>query len=571
MRDLGIGLGVALLAALLAGASLARPGYYDSHDGLLNVHRLFELERCFDDGQIPCRWVPDMGAGYGYPLFVFYPPLGSYLSLAFRALGAGYLDAVKWTLWLALLVAAASMFGLAQRFFGPAGGSVAAVLYCFAPYPAADLFVRGALAECWGLALLPLVFWTGERVVQSERRSLWIPACALAWTALLLAHLLTALMVALPYGLWLGTWMLRARRTGRSHPLRDAAIAHGLALALSAWFLVPALLELPQVHAETLTSLYPWARFQNNFLSASELLAIRPAWGFGPFRSEGGMALFLGPLQLLALGAAAGAVTVRLRREGCGAPELATAILGGSAVAAGLMTLSLARPVWERLGPLAFLQFPWRFLAIATLGACFAAGYLPFAMRARPRAATAAAAALGVAAVVLGWDWLRPAAMHPVPDGLLARPREIARARHGLFDFLPKGVDLERFLAEPPPVLPPPVVPVPSVTIRDASRSSDTVAFTAEVRGPEPRVVTLNVFSFPGWTLEVDGVPARFAAPDPRLGRLQLRLDPGVHEVRARFRETPLRRGADAVSAAAAGLGAVAWIVAIVRRRRRSD
>lgn len=571
MRDLCLGLGVALLAAVLAGSSLARPGFYDSHDGLLNVHRLFELERCFEDGQIPCRWAPDMGAGYGYPLFVFYPPLGAHLSLAFRALGAGLLDAVKWTLWLALLAGAASMFGLAHRFFGAAGGTAAAVLYSFAPYPAVDLFVRGALAESWGLALLPAVFWTGERVVRSERGIVWIPACALAWTALLLAHLLTALMAALPYALWLAYPGLQAWRQGRSRAAWQALAAHALALALSAWFLAPAVLELRHVHAETLTTLYPWARFENNFLSLSELLAIRPDWGFGPFRSAGGMALFVGPLQLGVLAAAAGAAGVRVRSGGVGEREAATAILGVSALAAAGMTLASSRPLWELVPPLAFLQFPWRFLAVATLGCCFAAGYLPSAMGSRPRAAWAMAAALCVAAIALGWSWLQPSAMHRVPDERLVRPIEISKARHGLFDFLPRGVDLDRFLADPPPVRPPPVVPEAAVEIRDASRRSDALSFEARVHGSEPRVVTLNVFDFPGWTLEVDGRPARFAEPDPRLGRLRVRLSPGVHAVRARFEETPVRRTANTVSAATATLGAAVWGFAIVRSRRRAD
>ena len=143
LRETGMGVAAAVLCGLLAGSSLLQPGFYDSHDGLLNVHRLFELEKCLADGQIPCRWVPDMGAGYGYPLFNFYPPLASHIAVAFRGLGAGILDAVKWTMLLALVLGSVSMFGLARSFFGTSGGILAAVLYTFAPYQAVDVFVRG--------------------------------------------------------------------------------------------------------------------------------------------------------------------------------------------------------------------------------------------------------------------------------------------------------------------------------------------------------------------------------------------------------------------------------------------
>ena len=54
------------------------PGYFSHHDNL-QVIRIFEMRKCFADLQIPCRWVPDMGYGNGYPLFNFYGPLPYYI------------------------------------------------------------------------------------------------------------------------------------------------------------------------------------------------------------------------------------------------------------------------------------------------------------------------------------------------------------------------------------------------------------------------------------------------------------------------------------------------------------
>jgi len=52
---------------------LLKPGYYNMHDDMQMMRQL-EMEKCIKDGQIPCRWVPDLGYEYGYPLFNFYPP-----------------------------------------------------------------------------------------------------------------------------------------------------------------------------------------------------------------------------------------------------------------------------------------------------------------------------------------------------------------------------------------------------------------------------------------------------------------------------------------------------------------
>jgi len=55
-------------------SKLIRPGYFPMHDDLQAI-RLLQMDKCIKDGQIPCRWVPDMGYGYGYPQFNYYKSL----------------------------------------------------------------------------------------------------------------------------------------------------------------------------------------------------------------------------------------------------------------------------------------------------------------------------------------------------------------------------------------------------------------------------------------------------------------------------------------------------------------
>jgi hypothetical protein len=62
--------------------SLLRPGYFWMQDDM-QAFRIFEMNKCFSDWQIPCRWVPDMGYQYGYPQFEFYPPSVYYLRSSF--------------------------------------------------------------------------------------------------------------------------------------------------------------------------------------------------------------------------------------------------------------------------------------------------------------------------------------------------------------------------------------------------------------------------------------------------------------------------------------------------------
>ena len=555
-RNGSIGAVIVLAAALFAGSALLQQGYYDSHDGLLNVHRLFELEKCLEDGQLPCRWVPDMGAGYGYPLFNFYPPLSTLVSLGLRSLGASILDAVKGSFLLALAVGALSMYGLARRFFGTSGGVLAAFLYTLAPYQAVDIFVRGALAEAWGLALLPLVFLTGVDTVQGFSRRWSALGCALAWAALLLAHGLTALMAAVPYTLWIGSWAIRRLREvpdSLRETLFSITFAHALGLALAAWFVLPALVELPYVHADTLTSLYEWARWENNFVPAKELLLADRPWGYGALGTTNAMSLFVGPLQLvLGVGSLLWLGTVSLRERHISRGGFAALLLGLSGVASLFMCLSVSQPVWASVPVLGILQFPWRFLAIATLGLSFAAGWVAQSVHHRPLLARTVVAAACAITLVAAAGWFRPSAMHVVPDSLIANEHAIAKTRHGLFDFLPAKVDLARFIANPPPVQPPAVRALSKeIQIDDISRTSDQITFLGLNHGEVPALVRINTYDFPGWALVVDDHPSTFAEADDPLGRLHVDLPPGVHRVRVHFANTPIRSVANIVSAVA--------------------
>ena len=86
IRQLFIPLAIIILV-LIASRDLIKPGYFSIHDDL-QVGRLYQMELCFRDLQIPCRWVPDMGYGYGYPLYNFYPSLPYYFGMIFYFIGS---------------------------------------------------------------------------------------------------------------------------------------------------------------------------------------------------------------------------------------------------------------------------------------------------------------------------------------------------------------------------------------------------------------------------------------------------------------------------------------------------
>ena len=73
---------------------LIRPGFYSMYDDM-QVIRLQQMDVCVRDGQIPCRWVPDLGLGYGYPLYQYYAPLPYYFMETVHLLGFSYAPRIK--------------------------------------------------------------------------------------------------------------------------------------------------------------------------------------------------------------------------------------------------------------------------------------------------------------------------------------------------------------------------------------------------------------------------------------------------------------------------------------------
>src|SRR4030042_3944603 len=88
-------IGILLILIFPTILPLTKPGFFTMHDDQ-QVVRLYELDQALAAGQFPARWVKDLGFGYGYPLFIFYPPLVYYLGEVFHLLfGATYILSIK--------------------------------------------------------------------------------------------------------------------------------------------------------------------------------------------------------------------------------------------------------------------------------------------------------------------------------------------------------------------------------------------------------------------------------------------------------------------------------------------
>lgn len=514
-------------------------GFFPMHDDM-QVIRQVVMDKCFRDKQIPCRWSEDLGYGYGYPLFNYYPSLPYYFGEIFRFLGVSLIDTVKVLVVLSFLASALTMYLLGQEFWGRWGGIVSALFYVYAPYHAVDVYVRGAMAENWALVWFPLIYWSLYKLIVS-RRWFYVPTVAISTAFLMLSHNPMLLIFAPTALAWSLFWLWRSRNLKVFPQLFLGGV---WALALAAFFTLPVLLEQKYVHIETMTEGY--FNYLAHFANLNQLFFSR-FWGYGPsvYGTNDGMPFPVGHFHWIAALLSLGAALLLLRKKLN--LSLMIVLIFGMTGLVTFMAHEKSSPIWSAITTLQFLQFPWRFLSLSIFGTSFLAGSLVLAGDLIPwkKIKPVLLAVLVLTTVLFYkdffyWDkhWLEVTDQSKL-SGELWRLQTTA----GIFDYLPKDAPM-----------PPANHPQGDAQIIDGEGSvrkisKNSVLQQYRVETAKDSVFQINTFYFPGWRYFVNGREVSINPKDDKdLGRPRLKLDAGESLVTAKLTDTPIRTAANILS-----------------------
>jgi hypothetical protein len=212
-----------------------------------DVHPLWldQFTRMVDLGVAYPRWLPDSFAGFGAATFYFYPPLPFWVASLLRGVYPFQIDYLY-----NLLSCSAGIVSVGTAWLFLRGYSASklwrltgALLYGFATYRFADVFIRNALGETWALIFLPLLFI--ERSDAFEQ----VAILALAWLGMLLCNLPMAALAAIAVAIRIV--LRRSFREAAYHAL--AAFVSSLVAAI---YLLPALSLRSLIHSSHLWDIY---------------------------------------------------------------------------------------------------------------------------------------------------------------------------------------------------------------------------------------------------------------------------------------------------------------------------
>lgn len=493
------------------------PGYFSHHDDL-QVMRVFEMRKCLLDLQIPCRWVPDMGWGNGYPLFNFYAVLPYYIG-ALLSFFIGFVSAAKLLFLLPLVLSGIFMYKLAREFSGIYPALTAGIFYMFAPFKALDSYVRGDVAESFATALVPLVFYFVYKLIKTGELN-FMPGLSLSFAAFLLSHNIMTVLFS-PLILILAIFWLWQEKF-RSWKITVLGLLIGI--GLSAFFILPAYFEKELVQIDNLTRLD--LDFRAHFVTIGQLF-LNNSWGYGASTpgTEDSISFQIGyPYWWVVL-----ASIFAVNRKKYGLYFIALAVFLFSV----FMTHIRSAFVWEQIPILRFTQFPWRFLALTVFSASLIAAI--FVENLGKNLHRYLAVGLIAAAVFLNWNFFKPEHFYPdVSDGQkLSGKLWETQQKAAILDYLPEEAVQPREGAPYGAIL-----RSGEAIFEDFKLNSNSFEFKTKVSTPSD--IEVPVFDFPNWSVKVNNEPFSHSNEN-YLGRISVHLDAGEYLVSGKLNNTPIR------------------------------
>lgn len=352
-----------LIAAWVSYARLANPTF--GAQGDLPWHYQFTraYAQSLAEGELLPRWAGVLDGGRGDALFTFYPPIFFGLTtLTAKLLQTDFINALKVSTLLCLLLAQINAYLLARNFFPKTMSVLAAALYVLLPAYSLLTLHRAFLPNSLALAFVPLALLATQRLLLDNNVKSATALFAFSLSLIVLTHVITTFLCAIAVGLLALCYLPQAGWRG----WKNLLLAGLLALALTAFFLIPQQLEMSWVRVKLMAQEQD---FRNYFLFAAAPTGnqFRQAWA-DLNRAASWITLLqtaLIALIGLALRRKPQPQTQRLLIRFC----LALAAFGL------LISLPISLLLWERLPGLAYIQFPWRLQPIVGLcgGLLFAA------------------------------------------------------------------------------------------------------------------------------------------------------------------------------------------------------
>lgn len=539
------GIVIVLLLCFFAIRPLFMPGFFPMHDNE-QVGRLFELNKTLAAGEVPPRMAQDLGFGYDYPFFNFYPSFVYYLAEIFVVLGFSFIVSTKIVIALGFLLAAFAMYICARKFFGELAGIIAAVAYTYAPYHSVDVYVRGAIPEFFSFVFIPLLFWGYAKLSEGKNRKYYVIFLAFINAFFILTHDLIVMMSSLFLGPFIIYLITCSKEKVRF--VIDGFLSFILGLGLTSYFWLPAYFEKQYTMIELLTK--ELASYTDHFVYIRQFW--NSPWGYGgsvPGPNDG-LSFQVGQAQIVFAAVSSVFLFVSSKIKKLGILFIFLFMLSL------FMATSYSKSIWDSISQFSYIQFPWRFLLfsdffvalilssffskfekkapyyIISVCICAVLIYTNVSYFAPSEYLTSVKDSDYTSLDILRFDTSKIAAEYS-PKGIATRKTDINTT----------VVDITKDEIAKSPYN----VVSGNMTVSVLDDKPQEKTFSLNVL--EPGIFRLNTFSFPGWTVSLNGKDVLWNSNN-KFKLITFNVPKGNLLVKAAFTDTPIRRAGNLISLA---------------------
>ncbi len=223
------------LIAVFATLPHMATGLSTAHDMAFHVSRIEGIAMSMREGTFSIQMNPFAYNQYGYPDGVYYPYLFLFFPAALRLLNASPLFAYKALIFLSSFATACVGGFVGFRLTkSRKTGIVFCALYTLAMYRLTNICVRGAVGEVLAMIFMPLAFY-GIHSLLFEKKKAWV-ALALGMVGLINSHVLSVVFAVLFMGLYA---LVHAKRLFQKPTMIALVKAVLLTVGLTAWWVIP--------------------------------------------------------------------------------------------------------------------------------------------------------------------------------------------------------------------------------------------------------------------------------------------------------------------------------------------
>jgi uncharacterized membrane protein len=471
------------LAALIAVHPLIIHGYSCGHDFDFHLVNWLEVARQLAHGNLLPHWAYTPAWNAAEPRFIFYPPLSWIIGGILGLILPWPWTPVVYT-WLALTAAGLSLYRLARGFTTSEAALLAATFYIVNPYTLFTAFERTAYAELLAAAWIPLLL----HAILCDKIS--IPGIAVPVALLWLTNAPAAVMCC--YALAVLA-VIRLATTPSRQSAINAAAGTLLGLGVAAIYILPAAYERRCVHIDM--AILPGMRIPDNFLFHHTSDPDHDV----VLHTASVVAVLLIILTVVTLIAAfqsrgrAGDTQPNLRRT-----LLPLAIL---TFAIALLQTPVSQPLWNHLPELAFLQFPWRLIAILAAILALVAAMALSSLRLKPNSVTAIAVILAATLTAVCWHTFHQTCDDEDPVQLPPLLSHLSHGTEPTDEYTPLTADNDSLAKSNPAywVASDATAPAPANSVPSPAPTHLTLNLA------QPQTLILNLRDYPTWRVTLNG------------------------------------------------------------------